>query len=143
MTKEELDAFKSAYDISVRKCIKGKDKNGKDIEEQTEWIWFDRKTLMDLLNNADEETGGIKMYLGQYDKNNINILPEKYPDRESCIGRISLALTPANKTEAGIIDVTSSGDISRTSSEIEQSYLVMNCGTICPPFCIPPPPPSE
>jgi hypothetical protein len=143
MTKEELDAFKSAYDISVRKCIKGKDKNGKDIEEQTEWIWFDRKTLMDLLNNADEETGGIKMYLGQYDKNNINILPEKYPDRESCIGRISLALTPANKTEAGIIDVTSSGDISRTSSEIEQSYLVMNGGTICPPFCIPPPPPSE
>lgn len=143
MTKEELDAFKSAYDISVRKCIKGKDKNGKDIEEQTEWIWFDRKTLMDLLNNADEEIGGIKMYLGQYDKNNINILPEKYPDRESCIGRISLALTPANKTEAGIIDVTSSGDISRTSSEIEQSYLVMNGGTICPPFCIPPPPPSE
>jgi hypothetical protein len=143
MTKEELDAFKSAYDISVRKCIKGKDKNGKDIEEQTEWIWFDRKTLMDLLNNADEETGGIKMYLGQYDKNNINILPDKYPDRESCIGRISLALTPANKTEAGIIDVTSSGDISRTSSEIEQSYLVMNGGTICPPFCIPPPPPSE
>ncbi len=143
MTKEEFDAFKSAYDLSVRKCIKGKDKNGKDIEEQTKWIWFDRKTLMDLLNNADEETGGIKMYLGQYDKNNINILPEKYPDRESCIGRISLALTPANKSEAGIIDVTSSGDISRTSSESDQSYLILNGGTICPPFCIPPPPPSE
>lgn len=36
MTKEEFDAFKSAYDKSVRKCIKGKDNNGRDKEEQTE-----------------------------------------------------------------------------------------------------------
>lgn len=141
MTREEFEAFQSAYNESVRKCLKGKDKNGKDIEEQTEWIWFDRKTLMDLLNNADKETGGIKMYLGQYDKNNIEILPKQYPDRESCIGRISLALIPANKTESGIIDVAFSREISEKSSE--QSDLIMNGGTICPPFCVPPPPPSE
>lgn len=140
MTKEEFDAFKSVYDKSVRKCIKGRDNNDKDIEEQTEWIWFDRNTLLNLLNHADEKTGGIKMYIGQYDKKNIELLPERYPNRESCIGRISLALTPANRTDAGIIDVTeSSSEVSKSSSQ--GNNLLKNAGTMCPPFCAPPPPP--
>ena len=139
MTKEEFEAFKSAYDKSVRKCIKGKDNNDKAIEEQTEWIWFDRKTLLDLLNIADQTTGGIKMYIGQYDKKNIEMLPESYPDQESCIGRISLALIPANRTDSGIIDVTSSNEDSIKSGD--QSNSIRNAGTLCPPFCSPPPPP--
>jgi hypothetical protein len=142
MTREELEAFRSAYDKSVRKCKKGKDKKGKKIEEQTEWIWFDRNTLMDLLKHADEKTGGIKMYIGQYDKKNIKILPDSFPDKENYIGRISLALTPANKTDAGIIDVTSSSvEVLRASSE--ESNLIRNAGSICPPFCSPPPPPPS
>lgn len=141
MTREELEAFRSAYDKSVRKCKKGKDKKGKKIGEQTEWIWFDRNTLMDLLKHADEKTGGIKMYIGQYDKKNIKILPDSYPEKENCIGRISLALTPANRTDVGIIDVTSStsdaAEISRTTSV--QGNFIRNAGTMCPPFCSPPP----
>lgn len=146
MTKEELEAFRSAYDKSVRKCKKGKNNKGEEIEEQTEWIWFDRNTLMDLLKHADDASGGIKMYIGQYDKKNINILPDSYPEKENCIGRISLALTPANKTDAGIIDVTAptiadAAEISRAMSV--QSNMILNGGTICPPYCSPPPPPPS
>jgi hypothetical protein len=136
MTKKELEAFRSAYAKSVKKCIKGKDKNGKDIEEQSDWVFFDRKLIQDLLDMCDPITGGLKLYFGQYDKENLDILPIDRKDRDDYIGRISIAIAAANKTEGGIIDLgTESKD--STALRISSGGSIENGGQLCPPNCNP------
>jgi hypothetical protein len=123
MTKEELEAFRSAYAKSVKKCIKGKNKNGKDIEEQSDWVFFDRKLIQDLLDMTDPITGGLKLYFGQYDKENLDILPIDRKDRDDYIGRISIAIAAANKTESGIIDL---GTESKNSTDLTLEFRFFN-----------------
>jgi hypothetical protein len=136
MTKEELDAFTSAYSKSVKKCIKGKDKNGKDLEEQSDWVFFDRKLIQDLLDMTDPKSGGLKLYFGQYDKENLDILPIDQQDREDYIGRISIAIAAANKTESGIIDLMTE---SKNSTDLtpDSGGYTRNGGQLCPPDCNP------
>jgi hypothetical protein len=136
MTKEQLDAFRFAYAESVKKCIKGKNKNGKDIEEQSDWVFFDRKLIQDLLDMSDPKTGGIKLYFGQYDKENIDILPIDQNDRDDYIGRISIAVAAANKTDNGIVDfIGESKDSSNLS--LDSGDTLRNGGQLCPPNCNP------
>jgi hypothetical protein len=136
MTKEQLEAFRLAYAKSVKKCIKGKDKNGKDIEEQSDWVFFDRKLIQDLLDMTDPKSGGLKLYFGQYDKENLKILPVDRKDREDYIGRISLAIAAANSTEKGIIDldekIENASDLAQDSGGSTR-----NGGKLCPPSCNP------
>ncbi|MCR9016901.1 hypothetical protein [Aquiflexum gelatinilyticum] len=40
MTKDHVEAFRLAYAKSVKNCLKGKDKNGKDIAEQSDWVFL-------------------------------------------------------------------------------------------------------
>ena len=136
MTKEQLEAFRLAYAKSVKKCIKGKDKNGKDIEEQSDWVFFDRKLIQDLLDMCDPKIGGLKMYFGQYDKENLDILPNDRKDREDYIGRISIAIAAANKTESGIFDLSTESKNS-TDLAIDSGSSSRNGGILCPPNCNP------
>jgi hypothetical protein len=133
MTREELKNFVSVYNRSVRKGIKGKDKEGKDVEEQTSWAFFDREVIEKLLAQTDPKAGGIKIYLGQYDKDNLDLVPKDRKDREDYIGRVSLALSAANREEDGIFDVfgTNLNSDGGTGS-------IENGGRICPPYCKPP-----
>lgn len=133
MTREELKNFVSVYNKSVRKGIKGKDKEGKDVEEQTSWAFFDREVIEKLLAMADPKIGGIKIYFGQYDLGNLNLVPENREDREEYIGRVSLAVSAANKEEDGVFDVF------KNDSGAENGYSSIQNGTgICPPYCRPP-----
>lgn len=133
MTREELKNFVSVYNKSVRTEIKGKDKEGKDVEEQTSWPFFDREVIEKLLAQTDPKAGGIKIYLGQYDKNNLDLVPKDRIDREDYIGRVSLALSAANREEDGIFDIfdTNLHSDGGTGS-------IENGAAICPPYCRPP-----
>lgn len=136
MTKEQLEAFRLAYGKSVKKCIKGKNKNGKDIAEQSDWVFFDRKLIQDLLDMCDPKTGGLKLYFGQYDKENLDILPKDRKDRDDYIGRISIAIAAANKTESGIIDLEVESKNS-TDLTLDSGSSIRNGGALCPPYCNP------
>lgn len=136
MTREQLELFRRAYAKSVKKCVKGKNKNGKDIAEQSDWVFFDRELLQSLLDMTDPKTGGLKMYFGQYDKENLDILPKDRKDREDYIGRMSIAIAAANRTEKGIIDVDDpSEESSKTKSR--SGGAIENGGSLCPPACNP------
>ena len=128
MTTEQLAAFIKAYNQSVKKCIKSEDKDGKLIDEQSDWVWFDRKKLEELLALTDENEGGIKIYFGQYTKSNLDILPPQWPDREDYIGRLSLALVASNKNSNGY------EDIYLKDSE-RSNHGIQNTGDLCPPTC--------
>ncbi|MGY6523435.1 MAG: hypothetical protein ACXIUD_17015 [Mongoliitalea sp.] len=136
MTREQLEAFRKAYANSVKKCIKGIDKNGQEIDQQSDWVFFDRALLQSLLDMTDPQTGGLKMYFGQYDKSTLDLLPEGQPNREDYLGRMSIAIAAANKTEKGIIDVENPKTIaSKTTADLEES--LKNGGELCPPSCNP------
>ncbi|MCL6260533.1 hypothetical protein M3O96_15630 [Aquiflexum sp. TKW24L] len=136
MTKEQLEAFRLAYAKSVKKCIKGKNKNGKNIAEQSDWVFFDRKLIQDLLDMTDPISGGLKLYFGQYDKENLDILPIDRKDRDDYIGRISIAIAAANKTEFGIIDLNDESKDS-TTFKLSSGGSIENGGDLCPPGCNP------
>ena len=136
MTREQLEQFRRAYDKSVKKCVKGKNKNGKDIAEQSDWVFFDRELIQTLLDMTDPKTGGLKMYFGQYDKENLDILPKDRKDREDYIGRMSIAIAAANRTEGGIIDVAEESKDSIISARSSNSST-RNGGMLCPPNCNP------
>lgn len=144
MTRQELEAFRKAYEGSVKRCIKGKDKNGKEIDEQSDWVFFDRATIQRLLDLTDRRTGGIRIYFGQYEKANIDIISDGRKDKEEYIGRLSVALAAANKTKNGYIDIDEPQP--ETKSKVATQMFMStssggggteNMGTLCPPECAP------
>lgn len=142
MTREELEAFRKAYQKAAKKSIKAKNKNGKVINEQSDWVWFDRNTIQKLLDMTDSEKGGIKIYFGQYDENNVNMLPEDMRKKHDYIGRVSLALAACNKTETEFEDIYSeSNEIQNTSNLMlmrsNDRDSPVNAGYVCPPDCQP------
>jgi hypothetical protein len=136
MTKEQLESFRKVYAESVKKCIKGKDKNGKEITGQSDWVFFDRDMIQALLDMTDPKTGGLKLYFGQYDKENLEILPIDQKDREDYIGRISIAIAAANKTESGIFDLDGESNKS-IALAFDSRSSIRNGGALCPPECNP------
>ncbi|MFC0262509.1 hypothetical protein [Fontibacter flavus] len=131
MKPEEFRKFIEAYNKHGKKSKKARGQNGKDIEDQTDWVWFDRKTLQELIDMTDAEKGGIKMYFGQYDKDTLSMIPEGRAKREEYIGRISLVLAPCNKTETDFEDVS----LMKSSSDDDSN--LKNGGYLCPPGCNP------
>jgi len=142
MTREELEAFRTVYQRFARRSIKAEDAEGKEIDEQSDWVWFDRKTIQNLLDMTKEDTGGIKIYFGQYDKDNVDMLPEERRKKHDYVGRVSLALMACNKTKTEYEDIYSG------SNEIQDSSKMMlmrggdgdspvNAGELCPPDCTP------
>ncbi|RPA67046.1 hypothetical protein EF405_18125 [Cyclobacteriaceae bacterium YHN15] len=142
MTKEELEAFRSAYQKAAKKSIKAKNRNGRVINEQSDWVWFDRDTIQKLLDMTDPDKGGIKIYFGQYDKKNVEMLPKERRDKHDYVGRVSLALAACNKKENEYEDIYSeANEIQDTSNLMLMSRnnrdSPVNAGNVCPPDCTP------
>lgn len=131
MKPEEFRKFIEAYNRQGKKSKKAKDHNGNEIEDQTDWVWFDRKTLQELIDMTDSKNGGIKIYFGQYDEETLSLVPKERSKREDYIGRISLALAPCNKTETDFEDVS----LMKSSSDDDSN--LRNGGHLCPPGCNP------
>lgn len=141
MTKEELEAFRNAYQKAAKKSIKAKNKDGKEIDEQSDWVWFDRNTIQNLLDMTDQDQGGIKIYFGQYDKKNLEILPEDRRNKHDYEGLVSLALVACNKTKTEYEDIyTATNEIQKDSNLMLMSRggeSPVNAGDVCPPICKP------
>ena len=142
MTREELEAFRDAYKKSAKKSKKAKNKKGELIDEQSDWVWFDRNTIQKLLEMTDPGNGGIKIYFGQYDERNVVMLPEDMRKKHDYVGRVSLALMASNKTKTEYEDIYSGSNNIQNTSEMSLmrdggGESPANAGDVCPPKCNP------
>ncbi|MDO6439997.1 hypothetical protein [Cyclobacterium sp. 1_MG-2023] len=114
----DLKLFKQLRE-NYEKFIAGAEKaiNGDNAKDQTRSIFFDRKTLEELLAKTDKKEGGIKIYLGMYDKETVKVRGEK-ENSDDYIGKLTLILEASNDN----------------SSTTDESWI-MNGGKICPPNC--------
>jgi hypothetical protein len=117
ISKEDFDQMKSKYDREVKKGKAAKGKNG-DIDNQTDWIFFDKKTLQEILANPN--AGGIKFYFTEYTE---EVAKKLYPENpDEYVGRVNLVMTASENGQSEILDEGG-----------EPSYY--NRGKICPPAC--------
>lgn len=118
ISREDFEKMKFKYGQEVKK---GKPAIGKKkvSENQTDWIFFDRETLENVLaqSDPDPKKGGIKFYITEYTK---EVAEKYYPnDSESYEGRLTLVFEAA---QADGLEATVGGDLE-------------NLGTSCPPRC--------
>lgn len=123
ISKEDFESMKAKYDKEVKKGKPAKDNKGKDKTNQTNWIFFDRATLEELLAKTDPDSkkGGIQFYFTEY---TAEIAEKVYPnDQNDYTGQITLAMQAVNLEEnkLNIIGGT------------EDEYIVG--GTECPYRC--------
>ncbi|WP_373520710.1 hypothetical protein [Aquiflexum sp.] len=142
MTRDELETFRNAYQKAAKKSIKAYNGIGKPIAEQSDWVWFDRKTLEKLLDMTDPDKGGIKIYFGQYDEKNVVMLPEDMRKKHDYVGRVSIALMACNKTETEYEDIYSASNETQETSKMmlmsrDGGESPVNAGDVCPPDCQP------
>lgn len=141
MTREELEAFRKAYQKAAKKSVKAKNGKGRAIDEQSDWVWFDRKSIQQILDMTDPKEGGIKIYLGQYDKKNINMLPKEMREKHDYVGKVSLALVACNKTKEEFEDIYSDtlvdSEKDLKSQRSDGGISPLNAGNVCPPICKP------
>lgn len=110
MDIKTFNRLKDAYKNSLGQGKPSLNSEGKEITSQSQSIWFDRKTIMRLLDQTDERSGGLKMYFSAYDK-------ETTKDPEE-IGKLTIILAASNDNE----DPTEENQID-------------NGGRLCPPHC--------
>jgi hypothetical protein len=125
ISKADFEQMKEKYNQEVRQGKPGKNPNG-EVTNQTEWVFFDRETLQNILDQADPDgkKGGIKFYLAEYTEELAKKWHPKDPDNYT--GGITLVLKAANLTNGKPEDVTASV---RGDEEFD------NNGIKCPPTC--------
>jgi hypothetical protein len=133
MNQADLKKFVKPYRATIQRGEPARNEDGNVIKDQTHWAFFDRTTIEKLLQMTDPKNGGIKIYFGQYDRENIYLVPQDRLDRDQYIGKISVALSAANKEQNGIFDVFLSAEGQRSGGN-----SIENGGIICPPYCKPP-----
>jgi len=82
----------------------------REITSQSQSIWFDRKTIMKLLEQTDERKGGLKIFFAAYDK--------EFTEDPELIGKLTVVLAASNNNE----DPT-------------EEVQIENGGKLCPPEC--------
>lgn len=122
MNKDVFDQFVKTYEEGLKKGIKSKDMHGKPIEEQSSFVYFDKKSIIKFLEQVDD-SGGVRIYFGQYDEDTVKSLPASIKEPQEYIGRLSVAL----------VSVDGQKKTSIKSSVDEGEYL--NGGELCPPIC--------
>lgn len=119
ISKDDFLKMQEKYDKEVKKGKPAKDKKNKDIDNQTNWVFFDKKTLQDILDKADDVKGGIKFYMTEYTDATAKEMHPENPDEY--VGRLTLVLSPTTmEASVGIGDP-------------EEEYY--NNGGMCPPSC--------
>jgi hypothetical protein len=128
ISKEDFESMKAKYDQEVKKGKPGKGAKGKDKDNQTSWIFFNRETLEGLLARADKDpkVGGIQFFFTEYTE---EIAQKYYPNEVAAYtGQMALVMSAAN-LKGGKLEGTDLGE--------GDDYV--NHGTICPPMCEPEP----
>ncbi|MGY6741798.1 MAG: hypothetical protein ACXIUQ_03605 [Cecembia sp.] len=133
MNQDDLKKFVKPYRETIQVGEPGRDEQGRAIKDQSQWVFFDRETIEKLLRMTDANKGGIKVYFGQYNRENLYLVPQDRRDREQYIGKISVALSAANQEQDGIFDIFLSSEGQRSGGN-----SIENGGRLCPPYCEPP-----
>jgi hypothetical protein len=123
MNKKAFDKFVKTYEEGLKKGIRSKDVHGKPIEEQSSFVYFDKKTVEKFLETVDD-SGGIRIYFGQYDEETVTSLPPSIKEPSAYIGRLSVAMVSDHSYDKNSI---------KSSTDDEETYL--NGGELCPPKC--------
>lgn len=114
MDLKKFQELTKAYQDSIGSGKPGHNRDRQPITKQSTSIWFDRKTLENLLAKTDEKTGGIKIFFAQYGPDDL-LESEKH----DYTGQLTVVLAASNDNE----DPTE-------EDEIE------NGGRLCPPDCV-------
>lgn len=117
MDLEKFKRLRESYDKQIGSGEPGKDQDGNKITTQTQSVWFDRKTIQDLLDRTDEKTGGIKIYFGEYDEDTADEV-SSVKDPKELVGKLTVILGASDNNE----DPT-------------DGNLLRNGGKVCPPHC--------
>ena len=118
ISKADFEQMKAKYDLEVKK---GKPAKGKKevVDNQTDWIFFDRSTLEEIL--ADPKAAGIKFYFTEYTE---EVAKAYYPENpDEYVGRVNLVMTAS--TENGQSEI----------SDADGTTTYYNKAQMCPPFC--------
>lgn len=111
--------MKAKYDKEIKKGKAGKDKNNKDVTEQTNWVSHTKEDLMEVLNQ--EGVTGIKFHFTEYTQ---KVAEEFYgKEAEQYVGRIGFVYSPIYDSSVSAKSVNLDGD---------EYYDI---GTACPPKC--------
>ncbi|MBD3630562.1 hypothetical protein [Cyclobacterium sp.] len=91
--------------------------NKETAKDQTRSVWFDRETIEKLLAQTDPKSGGIKVFMGMYDKDTLSEREDQ--DRaEAYIGKLTLVLAASDDNQ-----------------DPDQETMIVNGGKVCPPDC--------
>ncbi|MFO7826642.1 MAG: hypothetical protein R6V72_22100 [Cyclobacterium sp.] len=110
-----FERLKQNYNRFIREAEEAINKE--TARDQTRSVWFDRHTIEKLLAQTDPKTGGVKIYLGMYDKETLSER-EDQERGEAYIGKLTLVLTASNENE-----------------DPNQETMIVNGGKVCPPDC--------
>ncbi len=102
ISKEDFESMKAKYDKEVKKGKPAKGIKGKNKDNQTDWIFFDRETLEGLLAKADKDpkVGGIQFYFTEFTEETAkNIFPK---EAAAYTGQMSLVMRAANLKEKNL-----------------------------------------
>ncbi|AMQ55491.1 hypothetical protein [Algoriphagus sanaruensis] len=117
ISQEDFEQMKAKYDQEIKKGKSAKS-NGKDIDDQTNWIYYTKEDLFEALNQ--EGVQGLRFYFTEYTKE----VAEKFygPDAEAYVGRLGMVYSPMIKSsENDAVTDTNGGYYDR--------------GMLCPPVC--------
>ncbi len=117
MDLKKFKKLRDSYAKQVGSGEPGTDQDGKKITSQTQSVWFDRKSIQELLDQTDEKTGGIKIYFGEYDEDTADEVPS-IKDPKELVGKLTVILGASNNND-----------------DPKDGALLMNGGRICPPNC--------
>src|SRR5690554_5186458 len=117
MDLKKFKQLRESYEKQIGQGKSGIDKNGEKITRQTQSVWFDRKSIQELLDKTDEKSGGIKIYFGEYDEETAGEVPN-INDPNDLVGKLTVILGASNNNE-----------------DPKEGALLKNGGRICPPHC--------
>lgn len=125
ISKKDFEEMQKKYQDEVGQGKPGRNPNG-EMTRQTDWVFFDRETLQNILDEADQDgkTGGIKFYFAEYTEELAKKWHPEDPDNYS--GGMTLVLKAANLTDGNPVDVKSAN---QDDPEFD------NDGLKCPPHC--------
>jgi hypothetical protein len=115
MDIEKFEILKRNYEKFIQEAERAI--HQESAKQQTRSVWFDRQTIEKLLDQTDPKQGGIKIYLGMYDKDTVSEQGER-ANRSDYIGKLTVILTASNDND-----------------DPGQQTMIVNGGKVCPPDC--------
>lgn len=110
MDIKTFNRLTAAYKNSIGNGKPVRNSEGREITSQSQSIWFDRQTIMKLLEQTDERSGGLKIYFAAYDK--------EFTEDPELVGKLTVVLAASDD-----------------NGDPTEDAQIENGGKLCPPLC--------